>query len=91
MFNLRRRPPKVKMNHGAFVGDRFKCTGPYSALPFNPFNFPQWPPFRVNFNGRWIVVQAVTRNEEWGWEAVSLEALNRDDEITPKVEVRGPR
>ncbi len=84
--------PKVEMKAGMVVGDRFKCTGPFSALPFNPFEHPQWQPSRVNFNGRWIAVQATERtHEDFGWEAVSVEALNRDDDVTPAVEVRGPR
>ena len=84
--------PKVQMNHGAFVGDRFKCTGAYSTLPFNPFNHPQWPAFRVNFNRRWIEVQPTPRtHQDWGWEAVAVEALERDSDITPAIEIRGPR
>ena len=26
-----------------------------------------------------------------GWKAVSIEALNRDDDVTPRVEIRGRR
>lgn len=86
-----KRLPKVKMNHGAFVGDRFQCSGPYGALPFNPFSHPQWPPFRVEFNGEWIPVQVIEYSEDWGWKAVSVEAVQRDADITPRVEVRGRR
>jgi hypothetical protein len=88
---MKRRLPKVRMAHGAFVGDRFQCSGPYSALHRNPFSHPQWPPFRVRFNHQWIDVQVVEYSEDWGWKAVSVEALQRDDDVTPRVEVRGRR
>lgn len=87
---MTKRLPKVLMAHGAVVGDRFICSGPYSALPFNPYQHPQWPPFRVNFNKHWIDVQVVEGDydEDWGWKAISVEALNRDADATPKVELR---
>lgn len=79
------------MAHGAFVGDRFQCSGPYSALPGNPFQYPQFPPFRVRFNSTWIDVEIVEYGEEFGWKAISIEALARDTDVTPRVEVRSPR
>ena len=88
---LRRRLPKVRMNHGAYVGDRFYCSGPYSALRGNPFQYPSFPPFRVRFNGDWIDVQITEFGEDFGWKAVSIESLARDEAVTPRVEIRSPR
>jgi hypothetical protein len=87
---MKRRPPKVMATMVGTLRGRVVACGPYSALPFNPYRHPQWKPFRVSFNGKWHTVQVTSFNEDWGWEAESVEALEKDAENSPRVEIRGP-
>lgn len=70
--------------------DRVCATGNYSALPMNPYRHPQWPPFRVCHNGKWVVVEVVGCGEDWGWEAQERAALERDAETDPRIDIRRP-
>lgn len=89
-MKLTRRAPKVNADMVGQIRDRVVATGRYAAIPFNPFAHPQWPPFRVCFNGRWIEVEVTEFSEEWGWKAEEVVARNRDLDITPRIDVRGP-
>ena len=83
-----RRLPKVQVQGAYVVRGRFHCYGPYSALPMNPFQHPQWPPFRVRFNGCWHAVEVTQYSEDWGWRAEGIDTLNDDLDVYPKVELR---
>jgi hypothetical protein len=85
-----RKPPKVNASMVGFLRGRVVACGTYGALPFNPYSHPQWRPFRVCFNGKWHTVQVTSFNEDWGWEAESVVALEKDAEYSPRVEIRGP-
>ena len=87
---MSRRPPKVNATMVGVLRGRVVATGTYAAFPFNPFSHPQWPSFRVCHNGRWVEVEVVGFHEDWGWEAEAVEAVRKDAECSPRVEIRGP-
>jgi len=82
------RLPKVHIDGGWFNQGKFYCTGSYADLPPGNFQHPQWQPFRVNFNGRWIAVQPFEYGEEWGWKAQDLVSRNKEQVPAPDIRTR---
>lgn len=88
-----KRLPKVQAT-AAFIdrSGKLKCAGPHSALPFNPAWEPEWPRFRISFNGRWHTVAKVEAHEDIGWIAASVDDLDREARaemsVSPRVELR---
>ena len=84
-----KRLPKVKATAVFIDGSgKLKCAGAYSALPFNPFEHPQWPPFRISFNGRWHPVLKIEAHEDIGWIAAGQHQVNAEADVVPRVELR---
>jgi hypothetical protein len=84
------RKPKVKAALVGIVGGRVQAAGSYADLPFNPYRpyktFDTWRPFKVRHHRSWITVQVIEAGEDWGWKAVEMGALRRDEKApTPGV------
>lgn len=88
MFN---RLPKVRAA-SAHIDSKtglLKCSGPLSALPFNPHPYSRCPPFRVSFNARWHRVELLDAADTQGWVAQAQPMWNdASEDPTPKVELR---
>jgi hypothetical protein len=67
---------------------KVKCAGTLSALPWNPHEVRTWPQFEVAFNGEWVLVEVTDWHQDVGWIAQSVESLDLDDIVSPRVELR---
>ena len=79
--------PKVSAAAAFYDGNGdFKCSGPLSALPFNPHPYDRCPQFRVGFNGKWILCDLLDASDTYGWVAVAAPDWNTPSvDHTPKV------
>ena len=85
-----RRPHKVKAASAFLDGQgKLRCSGPLSALPFNPHPYSRCPTFRISFNGEWHTVELVDASDTQGWVAVEQPMWNDScEDPTPRIDLR---
>lgn len=85
-MKLTRKPARVNAKSTFFdQTGRFKCSGPLSAFPFNPYPIERCPPFEVGMNGEWFLCEIVDAADAYGWVAAAVSDLKADLETFPRV------